>query len=416
MAVGQIRQATALVRAALRMAEPDRVSTATATEMASLLGALERLSAAAAVRYAQHSGKDAPGLLATVAGTARGAARKRLGLAAQLDAVPACHDAFANGELSIDQAAAIAPVAAVSPQHAGDLVRVARTSSVKELRAEAARTMQQALGEQDALERARRLHARRYCRTSITDGGGVRLDALFAPLDGAAVLAALGRETDVIWKRFADAGHLESQERCRADALVLLLSGGTRPPTASSGSAARGGQPAPGHQHAGTPVGAPEARRGAVSADVLVRVDAAALVRGEVRDGECCEIAGIGPVPIEHARQLIGDCFFTLLVQDGVDIRTVTSTTRTVPTRVVKALLLRDLSCVVPGCGATEHLEIDHWRIDFARGGPTQLDNLCRLCTLHHRMKTRTGWRLTGGPGRWRWLPPRRAGPGRRVG
>lgn len=356
--------------------------------MASLLGALEKLSAAAAVRYALASGKDAPGLLAAAAGTARGAARKRLGVAAQLDAVPACHDAFANGELSIDQAAVIAPVAAVSPKGAGDLVEAAKTSSVKELRAVAARALQQARGEQDAVERARRLHARRYCRTSVTEDGGLRLDALLGPLDGASVLAALEKEADEIWKRSADAGQLETQDHCRADALVALL----------SGKASSAGGPAS--------AGRPRIRHGDGTPDVLVRVDAAALVRGEVQEGECCEIAGIGPVPVEHARQLIGDGFFTLLVQDGIDIRTVTSTSRAIPNRVHKALLLRDANCVVPGCGSTERLEIDHWRIDFSRGGPTELDNLCRLCTLHHRMKTRTGWRLAGGPGRWRWLPP----------
>lgn len=401
MATGQIRRATALVRAVLRAADPERISPAAAAEMAALLGALEKLSAAAAVRYAQRSGKDAAGLLATVSGTARGAARKRLGLAAQLGGVPACHDAFVNGELSIDQAAAIAPLAAVSPAAADDLVRTARTSSVKELRAEAARALHRERGEHEALERARRLHARRYCRTSVTEGGGVRLEALMAPLDGATILAALDRETDAVWKRCADAGRVESRDHCRADALVLLLSGKSTPATVRARD----------RQHA--PVAADRTDRRPVSgtADVLVRVDAAALVRGEVRDGERCEIAGIGPVPVEHARQLIGEGFFTLLVQDGADIRTVTSTTRAVPTRVLKALMLRDPNCVVPRCGATEHLEIDHWQIDFARGGRTQLDNLCRLCALHHRMKTRTGWRLMGGPGHWRWLPPRRAGP-----
>jgi hypothetical protein len=36
------------------------------------------------------------------------------------------------------------------------------------------------------------------------------------------------------------------------------------------------------------------------------------------------------------------------------------------------------------------------------------LANLARLCAAHHRLKTATGWRLTGGPGQWGWKPPQR--------
>lgn len=52
-------------------------------------------------------------------------------------------------------------------------------------------------------------------------------------------------------------------------------------------------------------------------------------------------------------------------------------------------------------------LELDHWRIPFCQGGPTSLDNLCRVCRAHHRMKTHRGFVLDGGPGGWRWRPPR---------
>ena len=83
------------------------------------------------------------------------------------------------------------------------------------------------------------------------------------------------------------------------------------------------------------------------------------------------------------------------------------STTRVIPRRVRVALAERDPHCVVPGCGATYDLEIDHWRLDFARYGATELDNLCRLCPVHHKMKTKEGWRLGGGPGKWVWAAPR---------
>ena len=139
---------------------------------------------------------------------------------------------------------------------------------------------------------------------------------------------------------------------------------------------------------------------------IVLRVDAAALARGAVHDGEVCAIEGIGEVSLATARSLLPEASLTVLVRDGADIRTVSSTTRVIPRKVRAALSERDRTCVVPGCGRSEHLEIDHWRTDFAAGGLTALSNLCRLCPVHHRMKSRTGFRLVGGPGKWHWAAP----------
>lgn len=222
-------------------------------------------------------------------------------------------------------------------------------------------------------ERAReaRAHARRYCRTWEPDEGGLRLEAWLTKRDGAALVARLEREADAV---FEEADAREPRERYRADALVRL--------------AGRTGTGSDAH--------------------VVVRVDAGALRRGSVAGGEVCEIAGVGPVPVDTARELLGDCFYNVVVTDGVDVRCVTGTKRTIPRALRLALAERDRTCVVPGCPVADHLEIDHWRVDFARGGPTTLDNLARLCGRHHSMKTTLGWRLAGGPGQWRWLRPAR--------
>jgi len=53
----------------------------------------------------------------------------------------------------------------------------------------------------------------------------------------------------------------------------------------------------------------------------------------------------------------------------------------------------------------SDPLEIDH-RTDFAKGGPTSLDNLARLCPFHHDLKTHKHWKLEGGPGNWRFERP----------
>ena len=53
-------------------------------------------------------------------------------------------------------------------------------------------------------------------------------------------------------------------------------------------------------------------------------IDHAALVRGNTIDGERCEIPGVGPVNVEHARDLVlGDAFLTAVIQKGRDIATV---------------------------------------------------------------------------------------------
>jgi hypothetical protein len=67
---------------------------------------------------------------------------------------------------------------------------------------------------------------------------------------------------------------------------------------------------------------------------------------------------------------------------------------------------------VVPGCDVANGLEIDHWDIPFAEGGPTRLSNLARLCHHHHYLRTHQGFELTGGPGKWHWEPPSTPKPG----
>ena len=67
----------------------------------------------------------------------------------------------------------------------------------------------------------------------------------------------------------------------------------------------------------------------------------------------------------------------------------------------------RDPTCVVPGCGSRLGLQIDHVH-DFAHNGPTSLDNLCRLCRHHHRLKTIGRYTISRNPdGTWNYRPRR---------
>ncbi|MGH8979787.1 MAG: hypothetical protein ACRDWE_02025, partial [Acidimicrobiales bacterium] len=324
--------------------------------------------------------KSAASFVSQLSGTSLSKAKSALQAAGDVSRAPSAARAFSAGVLSVDQAAVIGPVVRLDPSCADGLLVAARDGSFSALKERAARTRARLLGEEALQDAERALHARRYCRLYALEGG-MRVDALLGAADAAALKARLDEDTKRLWKAAARAGQEPGFDQLRADALVSLVKGD-----------AGGGIP-----------------------HVIVHVDAAALRRGGVQGDERCEIQGVGPVSVAAARDLLGEGFFSMLVDDGADVATVTSMTRTIPRRLRTALVARDPSCVVPGCGARDFLEIDHWRLDFARHGPTELDNLCRLCSPHHRMKTRTGWRISGGPGRWRWRPPRmapaRAGP-----
>jgi hypothetical protein len=100
--------------------------------------------------------------------------------------------------------------------------------------------------------------------------------------------------------------------------------------------------------------------------------------RGSIGPGEICEIPGVGPVPVETARELMGDAITRLVITDGVDITTVCHLGRSIPARLRTPVLDRDRVCVVPGCDTASGLEFDHWGIDFVDGGPASLENVAR--------------------------------------
>ena len=196
--------------------------------------------------------------------------------------------------------------------------------------------------------------------------------------------AASKCEADKIFEEARRSGARESSQAYLADALVALV---TRPGTDGP------------HR--------PKAL-------VHLRVDLQALRRGNTGPGEICEVAGVGPVSVATARELLGDSIAKVLVTSATDVHAICNLGRSVPARLYEALLERDRCCVVPGCSATHNLEIDHRVVPFAQGGPTELANLARICHHHHFLKTHEGFSLEGEPGAWVWVHPdgSRHGPG----
>jgi hypothetical protein len=155
------------------------------------------------------------------------------------------------------------------------------------------------------------------------------------------------------------------------------------------------------HQGAGEP-----SRPAGRSRTVHLRVDAAALRRGSLEPGDVCEVPGVGPVSLASAQALLADSVVKVLVTDGVDVTAVAHLGRSIPRAIATALAERDPVCVVPLCGQAHNLEIDHYQVAFADGGPSEMWNLARLCAHHHRLKTYRGFTLSGGPGHWVFTSP----------
>lgn len=384
-ALATIERATESVRRVTTTAPPDQVSGSDARAMVEALARLEKAAGGARALYAAtvaltgaHEAQgdtDPARWLAKVTGEPVGRARGALETASALEETPLLKDAVLSGEVSLEQAKVAAGAAGGDPDAEAALLEVAKEGSFAELVGAAQRAARSKSSEEDARARERRLYERRYCRTFTPPEGGLRLEAHLPAAEGAKVAAVLDRLSKEVFDEARQDDRHEPMAAYRADALVRAVTGGG----------------------------------GRVRTEAVLRADVAALRRGELEGGEVCELAGVGPVSVALARELLGDAVFYALLHDGTDVVAVSGAGRGRTVAQEIALQERDQRCVVPGCPVASPLEVDHWRTDFAKGGRTELDNLCRLCAEHHAMKTHRGWRLTGGPGAWGWVGPGQA-------
>jgi len=144
---------------------------------------------------------------------------------------------------------------------------------------------------------------------------------------------------------------------------------------------------------------------------VMVRVDLDALLRGVALDGELCEIAGYGPVPVSVIEDLLAteNPFI-------VGILTKPRSWSRLPTRPSPDAYQRSAldflypTCAAEGCSSRQGLQYDH-RLDYAKTHFTAFDLLDRLCRHHHDQKTRHGWALVDGKGKTGLRPTPRPPP-----
>lgn len=200
--------------------DPSALSGAEAESVVVAAGAIERMAAAvkglAAARSAgegmwKASGdRSAAHHLARVTGTSVGRAGEILDTARRLVELPVAAAAARSGELSAEQAGAVARAAGADPAAEPRLVELARSASLAELREECGRV--RAAAEPDPEGRRRSIHDGRFLRGHTDAEGAWHLHMRDNPEVGAEIMAALEPIRDRLFKAARAEGRQEPAE------------------------------------------------------------------------------------------------------------------------------------------------------------------------------------------------------------
>ena len=357
--------------------------------------------------------KTAADWLAAQLGISVWEANKQLGTARKADGLPDTKKAMRDGKLSPDQADAVADAATADPDAEQDLLDLAERETTKNLKDEAARRKAAAT---DSEARDRRIHRERSLRRYTDRDGAWNMHLRGTAADGARIEALLRPAEEQIFRTGRIDGLRDTFENRAYDAFLELLGLGD-----NAGST--GGTDI----EATAPAAAPVKPAGGSNVKVIVRIDHTALLRGRTVAGETCDVAGVGPISVAAAKELMGDAFLAAVVMKGRDVVNVAHLGRGPNAYQRTALETAGIACRNICCNRTVNIQVDH-RTPYADDPQTKLGNLDPLCTGNggcHDLKTHHGHELEAGTGRRRLLPPdhpdhpknkRRSGPGADTG
>jgi hypothetical protein len=135
-------------------------------------------------------------------------------------------------------------------------------------------------------------------------------------------------------------------------------------------------------------------------------VDFETLFRGYAAEGEVCEIAGFGPVPVSVVNEILShpDTFLAAVILKGQKVCGVAHLGRRPTATQVSGLQWLYPTCAVEGCSAMAR-QWDH-REDWHKTHTTPFDGIDGLCNHHHDKKTYEGWALVEGVGKRAVVPP----------
>ena len=295
--------------------------------------------------------RNAASLIAETEGVGVGQARSTLETGKALAEAPKTAEALRDGKLSEPQVKELASAVAVDPGQEPELVDAAQGEPMRKLRDRCRRTKARAASADPARTLAA-IHADRHIRHWIDDQGAFCLRGRLTPDRGAQFLSVLDAATKDRFEEARKNGDRECMDAYAADALIELLCGDS-------------------------------SRRGRPKTVVNVRVDQEALFNREARGDEVSAIDGIGDVPIPVIESLLSDAHLKVLFYRGTDVNKICHPGRYINPSIRTALENDHPCCVVPKCGSTKFLEIDHIQ-PVEENGPVKLSNLCRLCSYHH--------------------------------
>lgn len=385
--VGEVDGAAAAVRLVAARLDPDLLMANECERALHDAAAIEAMGATMkmllAARLAETDAYKATSSVspeAHIAGLVGGTAasvRSLIETAKQLGGLTATASAARAGSLSTAQVQAIASAATADPTAEHELIDDAARLSLGQLRDKCAKVIADA--DPDPEGRHARLRRQRRGRRYSTPDGFHHLHLQSTPEDLADVDVTLNAIVDELFKAARAKGEREPRDAYLADAIVEM---------ARRARGAHGCKPSPTYT-------------------AVIRADLTALVNGRVGAGEMCEIAGIGPVPVEVVRQLLSDAVLKLVLTTGSEVRNVTSLGRGPNAAMKVALLWEQPTCSVERCGRRARLEADHTTgAEYVKTRHTRLDELDRLCDQHHDKKTYDGWGLVPGTGVRPMVPP----------
>jgi Domain of unknown function (DUF222)/HNH endonuclease len=283
------------------------------------------------------------------------AAREHVRVGRRLHELPLVREAFSRGELSYSKVRAICRIASAATEEG--LVRLALHATGAQME-KYARLYRRAQGV--SLATVERAHERREVMWYWDDDGSLRAELRLPAEDGALFVKAVETFTERL--RASDNREPQSPQsrglaQRRADGLIEL----TRIAV---------------DQKESTP-------RSIDRCELVVHVDAESLAADEtVERSELEDGPALHP---ETVRRLGCDASVARIIERDGKPLSVGRRRRTISAPLRRALRSRDGGCRFPGCTHDRFLHahhIQHW----ARGGPTNLDNLIQLCSYHHRL------------------------------
>ena len=214
-----------------RTLDPDTLTVEQAADAIRLLAAIEKAAAGLRILLArrvdnaslfgQSGDRSAAEWLAKQTGQSTRDAQDELACSRRLKELPGAQDAVRNGELSPDQAKAVADGAAADPAAEEDLLDTARRGSLGELERKAKARKAAALGDDDARRRAAH-HRRGFAMGTNAQGEG--WGRFNGPADFVVRLKArLKPWLDAEFARARDDGRRERPDAYAYDALRQML-------------------------------------------------------------------------------------------------------------------------------------------------------------------------------------------------